>query len=283
MTGARPPSAAQVQVPTRVAEAVRVRWPELAPTWCRHVLGEFNDLCDRYRGVFLRVLPARYGLVVAVATPDGPLVMRSSPDPAGPRQAQVSEALAKLGIAPAIHEVIVTVSGTWTVMERIFPGGPVQRADVAALPLDALARLLGTMNGHPAPIDGLPSIADWLHHRLTSESLVDVAPSRQQVAPTVLRREALATLADLRSGRIVDRLCHGDTSLGNVLGGSRGQLFLVDPRGVAGEVEYDAAVFAIKAARPGPPMPLAAKLAARAGMDIDRVQAWVAAAVAACV
>lgn len=274
---------AALQIPARVVGAVNTRWPDLAPTWCRLVLDELNELCDRYQVASLRVLRARYGLVVAVTTPTGPLVMRSSPDPAGPVQAHVSEALAGLGIAPAVHEIAVTAAGTWTVMEQILPGRTVDHTSADGLPLDAFARLLAAMSGQPAPMDGLPSITNWLHDRLTSENLVDLAPSQRQVPPASVRKEALAVLNDLRSTRIAERLCHGDTSLGNILIGKRDHLFLVDPRGMSGEVEYDAAVLAIKATWPGPAAAVAADLSARAGIDADRVQAWVKAALAACV
>jgi hypothetical protein len=89
------------QVPAKVLTGVRKRWPDRADVWTNRVQAELDDLCQRYRAIPRRGMPARDGFVVAVDTPDGALVMRASPDPDGPIQAQVAAALADLGVSPA--------------------------------------------------------------------------------------------------------------------------------------------------------------------------------------
>jgi streptomycin 6-kinase len=121
-------------VPAHVLANVRQRWPEIADAWASHVGTEFQVLCDQYRGISHTVLPARYGYVVAIDTPDGPLVLRSSPDPHGPDQAAVAAALADLGISPTVHQTLATDHGTWTVLDRVLPGTSLIQTDPATSP-----------------------------------------------------------------------------------------------------------------------------------------------------
>lgn len=69
-------------------------------------------------------------------------------------------------------------------------------------------------------------------------------------------------------------MCHGDVSLGNVLRG-RDRLYLIDPRGMAGDVEYDAAVASIKSGLD------LRELARRLHVDVPRTEAWVRVEIAA--
>jgi streptomycin 6-kinase len=68
--------------------------------------------------------------------------------------------------------------------------------------------------------------------------------------------------------------CHGDVSSGNVLRGPHG-LQLIDPRAVSGDIEYDAAVLALKAGAE------VGKLARRLKVDVERAHAWGLVAIAA--
>jgi streptomycin 6-kinase len=76
-------------------------------------------------------------------------------------------------------------------------------------------------------------------------------------------------------------LCHGDASPWNLLLSNDRRLMLIDPRGLAGEVAYDLAVVAIKAASVAPPAITAPYLAHQVEADPDRVLAWVSIADAA--
>lgn len=227
----------------------------------------------------VRVMRSRYGLVIEVSADAGPLVFRSSPDPAGGHQARVAMRLAELGVGPVVHEHVVTDTGSWLVLERIFPGTPLGDADPDQLDLALVATSLGLLAGQPAPGDGLPGLSDWLRQRLLDDSLKDLAPG-QSVAPVVERQHALDVLADLEASG-TQGLCHGDASPWNLLLSGDGRTILIDPRGVVGEAAYDMAVVALKATSV---VPSATSIPAMArGTDIDpsRVGAWVVVAQAA--
>src|SRR4051794_29595686 len=105
------------EIPENVLEGVRERWPDRADRWLATVGETLAELCATYNGRPRDALHARYGYVVTVDTPVGGLVIRSSPDPDGPTQAKVSQAIAALGVAPAIHQTFITDVATWTVMD----------------------------------------------------------------------------------------------------------------------------------------------------------------------
>lgn len=258
------------RIPADVARAVAGRWPD-STAWSTSAEDELAAICTRYRATPRAVMPARYGFVVATDTPTGPLIMRASPDPAGPQQAKIAQTLASLRIAPKIHEVIPTTTGTWIIMDRVLPGDHLTdgrpTSDVPA----ALAAMLRPMLGQPAPCP-MPSIAEWLQDRLEDDRLTDLAPGTS-VAPLHQRGNALATLKDLRAGG-GEGLCHADASPGNILVGHNG-LTLIDPRGMTGEVEYDAAVIALKIAKHARATVIAERLAREIGTDAERTKAWV--------
>lgn len=260
------------RLPADVAAAVTTRWPNLGPQWCAQVEDELRDLCKRYGATPTGLMSSRFGLVVPVAGKSRPLVMRASPDPDGAYQAQTARALAELKIAPEVCEVISTRTGTWTVLERVTPGTSLLDLGISAKMLASLARMLRPLDGVPAPSPDMPSLGDWLRGRLEDDSLSELPPgfgmaSREQ------REKALALLQDLEphgSGN----LCHGDASPWNVLAGQGGRMFLVDPRGVSGDAAYDVAVVALKLKQYCSVTGAARDLARLAGIDPDRVLAW---------
>ena len=267
------------RIPPDVIANVRKRWPDRAGPWANHVEAELRGLCTRYQARSWKVLPARYGFVIATETPNGPVVMRSSPDPHGAEQAAVAGALAQLGIAPTMHETVHTDHGTWTVMERVEPGTPLAAVDPTTVSLDALFSPLRAMNGHPAPLPDMPSIADWLRARLNDDHLADLRPGTA-VATIAKRQTALAVLEDLAGG-LTFGLCHGDVSMRNILTSGEAGWKFIDPRGMTGETAYDVAVLAIRVAQylqlPDPVPPLAIL----ADVDPVRVKAWMSVAHAA--
>ncbi|MFD8492041.1 phosphotransferase [Amycolatopsis sp. NPDC059657] len=254
-------------VPPAVVAAVSARWPDRGADWESSVASELVELCRRFDCQPTEVLNARYGLVVAVNSSVGPLVLKSTPDPDGARQAAAARQLAELGIGPAVHDVVQFEFSTWTVMDCVQPGTHAIRS--ASLP--ELAELLRPFRTAPATFE-FPPISLWLKARLVDDSVVDLPPGipaaglkeRERALPV------LAALVDNESGR----LCHGDVSSGNVLRGVSG-LQLIDPRAVSGDVEYDVAVLALKAGRK------VADLAQLLGVDTARAEAWGTVAIAA--
>lgn len=266
----------EVHVPAEVAKSVATRWPDLYTEWHKCVVNELAELCARYEAVPVATFGARYGLVVEVATKAGRLVMRSSPDPHGAEQARVSVAMSKLGKAPKVRECFTSDTGTWVIMDRIVPGTTL---DKRPIPLSSLASLLQPMLNQPSPDNDMPSLVDWLRQRLLDDELSDLAPGRQP-APRKQRQSAMSDLARLAT-RPMDGLCHGDASPRNILEGQRSALFLIDPRGVRGEVAYDVAIAAWKTAGDGRAEPRAMQLAQLVGIAPDRVAAWLSVADAA--
>jgi streptomycin 6-kinase len=267
------------RVPPDVIANVQQRWPAIAGAWAAQVEPELRKLCDRYDAIPTQVLSARYGFVVAADTPNGPIVLRSSPDPHGFEQAAVATALACLGIAPAVHETITADHGTWTVLDQVQPGTPIAAADPSTITLDSLFSPMAAMNGQPAPITGMPSIAEWLRSRLQCDHLADLRPGTT-VAPADERRIALDVLDSLAND-LLPQLCHGDASLRNILADGQSGWKFIDPRGMTGEAAYDVAVLGTRVARYRPFQDLAPLLATAAQVDSKRVCAWMTVAEAA--
>jgi len=265
-------------VPAEVLREVRTRWPDTADAWVNSAPAQLQRFCDRYQATPTRVMRSRYGLVVKADSPSGPLIFRYSPDPDGEPQARVAAALAALDVSPRLHETTTTPYGTTTVLDCITPGVPIGDQDTAPSP-DHLVAMLRPMTGQPAP-HGLPSVLDWIEERLTDDRLTDLAPGRT-IAPPDERRAALALLHDLASDH-VPALCHGDASPWNILAGAD-HLYLIDPRGVTGELAYDVAVIALKAERFAPASAgrTGAVLAKDLALPRDRMEAWVRVAHAA--
>lgn len=260
-----------VPVPERVVAGVRARWPDRADAWVRAVTSELPELCGRHDAVPRRVYSARYGYVVAADTPRGGIVLRSTPDPSGPQQAQVAAALADLGAGPALYEITTTETGTWTVMDEVRPGTPLPEVDPSRIDPEALIAPIRRIRDQPAPT-GLPSVIDWLRGRLEADHLADLAPGTT-VAPAEQRRHAL-TLLDKLAQDHEPALCHGDASGWNLLADHKRGWLLIDPRGVSGEAAYDVAVLAFKIAG-RPDSSVVGLLAKLAGVSVVRVETWV--------
>jgi streptomycin 6-kinase len=272
----------RVAVPEDVLSAVKEQWPARGEAWSRNVLAEFDQIARRYGAVFREIFKSRYGFVVGVDSPHGPLVIRGSADPLAAGQAAVVSALAAAGVGPQVREIQPTETGVWTVMDRVLPGDALADVGVTVADVVTLAETYRQVIGHVAPDPDLPSLTGWLHGRLVDDDLTDI-PQWATVAPVDERRECLAILADLASD---DRaLCHGDLSGWNVLLGPDQRMFLIDPRGLRGDPAYDAALIAAKfGMRTGnfpDPLAAAAEVASVTGLDQDRIDAWLRVAIAA--
>lgn len=261
------------QVPENVAVGVVERWPETGPNWVERAPAELAELCAEYDATPSMVFPARYALAVAAKARDGrALVLRSSPDPAAGSHATVSQALAQEGLGPAVHEVLVTETGTWMVADRVVPGDSLLRMPITPAVFAEIGRLLRGLADKPAP-PGLPKLGNWLRERLEDDDLADRAPNTA-VASAAERKQALAILDDLERDQPDHGLCHGDMSGANILRGANDRLFLIDPRGVAGDAAYDAAVLVTKAGGYGIPHDAPMHLIRESGIDESRVEGW---------
>ncbi|MGI5207654.1 phosphotransferase [Spirillospora sp. CA-108201] len=267
---------ADTEIPANVIEAVSACWPDLASAWLEKTPDELARICERYEGRPVRTFNSRYGFVVEVATAHEQLVVRSTPDPLGMDQAQVAQALFNMGVGPHIYDVVQTPVGVWTVASRIFPGDSLKGRTVS---VERLAPIFRKMLDRKTENDRLPTLADWLRSRLNDERSNDL-PSGRTRASRDERRQAAAILEDLGAGDS-NTVCHGDASSGNILLGAGGELLLIDPRGVSGDVCYDVAVAAWKTPTDEQASVRAANLARLVGVDTERVQAWLIIAKAA--
>lgn len=262
------PEVAGTRLPGKLAASVRQRWPARGAQWTQVVEGELGDLCAAYRAEPVRVLAGRFSYVVLARTADGrDLVFRSTADPAGPYEAAAAKLLSELGVGPHVYETMVGDASTWTVMEAVQPG-----TAVAGVTATEGAGVLRPLVEQAPVVAGLPPLAGWLRARLQKVPESDLAPGTTS-APREERMHALGLLDELEHGT-GGALCHGDAHPGNILRG-HDRLVLIDPRGVAGEPAYDAAVLALKCGHePG-------VLARLLELDAERVEAWHAVAAAA--
>lgn len=271
-----------IAVPEPVLSAVKEQWPARGEAWSRDVLGEFQQICRRHNAEFREIFKSRYGFVVGVDSPDGPLVIRGTADPLAAGQAAVVSALAAAGVGPQVREIQPTETGVWTVMDRVLPGDALADIGVTTDDVVTLAETYRHVIGHLAPDPDLPSLTDWLHRRLVDDDLTDI-PHWATVAPVDERRECLAILADLASDD--QALCHGDVSGWNVLLGPDQRMLLIDPRGLRGDPAYDAAIIAAKfGMRTGAhadPFAATGTVATATGLDQERIDAWLRIAIAA--
>lgn len=268
-----------VSIPDYARSEVLRRWPTLGRRWCAVVLDELAELATEVGGVRPAIMESRYGLVVAVDSAAGPLVLRSSPDPDGQDQVRHHERLAAAGVAPTIRRSFVTPTSTWTVMDRVVPGTTFYDADLTDEVLQSLAAMLRSLDAAADDDEvRLPPLTSWLRERLDGAWDDDVAPGHQP-APARERKGALDVLDQL-DDTPDRRLGHGDTSPGNLLLDAAGNVLLVDPRGMVGEVAYDAAVAIIKVRELGVTVDIDT-FAQRAGLDPERIRAWMVVATAA--
>lgn len=256
-----------LQVPDNVARDVLARWPTRGASWLAAAVADVAELCKRYSVQPVRTLPARFAFVVVASAADRSLVVRSTADPHGPLQATAAKALAELGIGPAVYDVVTSSVSTCVVMDEVRPGTPADDCTAGEV-----VDLLQPLASASATGNQLPPISAWLRGRLAGDARPDIHPGASE--PTDDERAAGLALLDELHEDESRAVCHGDVSLGNVLRG-QGRLFLIDPRGMAGDLEYDAAVASIKAG-------LDLRELAR-GLQVDavRAEAWATVARAA--
>lgn len=124
-------------------------------------------------------------------------------------------------------------------MDRVLPG-----TSAADCTMDEVADLLRPLVTASASTDELPSISAWIRQRLTGDLSSDMYPGANE--PSQAERLQALELLDVLEGDEAWSVCHSDLSLGNLIR-SQSRLYLIDPRGMTSDVEYDAAVASIKA------------------------------------
>lgn len=163
-------------------------------------------------------------------------------------------------------------------LERIEPGTPLATLSLSGEDEEAariLADVIAAMQEANAPADGVPNVARW---RAAFSAYREGGDTR---FPGDLVREAADRYAALcaTQGRI--RLLHGDLHHHNVLRDSRRGWLAIDPKGVAGELEYELgaalrnpAEAADRFATPKVIERRIQRFEARLPVDVGRVREW---------
>ena len=217
-------------------------------------------------------------LVLRAAGPDGPVVLKVSPEPGiAAFEAAGLRALAGSGRVPAV--LAVDDARGAILLEAIGDGVPLVRAERTP-PAEEIAGLLGALrDAAPPPRPGLEPLAERVRSVLTSwvarrerDRRMRAAVPAHALPDSIERAVALAREAP----RTV--LLHGDLHPGNVLEGDppRG-LVAIDPRPCVGDPAYDAADWVVFRTAPEGWAARAAVLAPAVGTTPRRLLDWVAA------
>jgi hypothetical protein len=208
----------------------------------------------------------RFGATFAGTFRGVPAVGKLDANPQPGAAFTAAVALAEAGLSPA---VLYANMSSWVIItKQILPGiTAVERQPDPAL----LGRRLKQLRFLPEAL-GSPKLKVFLSARLENVLCSgDVAVSSTVQTPEA-RFEALRILGDLPES---DQVIHGDVSRGNILHGAAGDsgqsLWLVDPRGVTGDWQYDIAVASWKCRYDQDQLSV---LCAASGADPDTVAAW---------
>ena len=264
-----------IRVPERFTEETLTREGEAGRAWLDNLPVLISELCERW-GLSLDGQPMHgyLGIVVPVIRDGGEYVLKVS---------WISEDTRTEGIAltiwdgdGAVRLVAEDRAAGAMLLERLDPRRSLncQSLGVAVPVAGRLLRRLAV----PVPaaaVRRLPSLGTWAA-RLTTE-----LPGRWRAAgqpfPRPLLDEAVevaAALAPSAGSLLVNR----DLHYANVLAGEREPWLVIDPKAVAGDVEFGVAPLLWRRLHhAGGPSGLRYRLAAlmhAAGLDNDRTRAW---------
>jgi hypothetical protein len=269
------------------ARAVELLGPTAAHRWCRSTAAALARCADEWGLTPLEpVLSGRGGVLWRAVSAGGAEVALKAPFTAAAQHFAAQQQMAALGLGPTVaHRDDAAGVAAFEWLPAAPLAAPVS-ADVVAVVADRLAALAALAPDAPPLTPGAPddpaapvSLVSWLRSRLEVDP-IDVAPGSSRCSDAE-RAGALELLASLPDGA---GFCHGDLNPANVLVSCRGDVWLVDARGVCGDVCYDLAVFVAKARRDvplGDRLAAVSRTAAAAGFDVDRCRAWLCVAVAA--
>jgi streptomycin 6-kinase len=221
-------------VPEHFAQMIEVREGEDGEAWVAALPARVDALLDGWELTLDGATRFGYvGIVVPVSCADGtPAALKVSyPDDDSAGEAPTLAAWDGDGAARLLRR---DGSGFALLLERLDPDRSLFAAPVDE-GVEVLGGLLARLARTTAPAT-VPRLAD------TSRRWLETVPDRWRRhcpgADPRLRDAALATLREV-GPRAGDRLLHGDLHYGNVLAGGREPWLVIDPKGMAGDPEFE--------------------------------------------
>lgn len=206
-------------------------------------------------------LPSGNSLLLGCTAPEGPAVLKLSPD--GFALAEQTEMLRLLAPSGRVPEVIASAKGA-LLMAAVSPGTVIETMPAPPSP-EEYALFLSDLHGAGDPGRAPRKLADWMQVYFTTAERLGADLTRSRA------------LFDELSSSVAERdvvLLHGDLHFGNVLiGGPRG-LVAVGLRAAVGDRYFDAVDYVLEAFSVAEMHRRRDALAEAAGLDPRRLDAW---------
>lgn len=221
-------------VPTRFIRehSALVRAP--ADDWLRSLPDVIGDLGQRW-GFCLAQGDISYGawaLVVLVSRENVPMALKISHREVSDVASEASALVAWDGQgAVRLHDVDPELGAL--LLERLDPSKSLTDVDIWEASATA-AHLLATLGTVEAP-DDIPRLGQLVEKLADSSTERNEALGKPIPQPAIQAAEALEVELTRECG---NQLVHGDFHYGNILAGTREPWLVVDPKPVAGDVEY---------------------------------------------
>jgi streptomycin 6-kinase len=186
-------------------------------------------------------------------------ILKLSPDSWAVREeAEMLRQFAPSGRVPTVLAADVGA----VLLEAVHPGALVEKLPAPPTPAE-YAVFLTDLHSAGDPDSAPRKLADWLEVLFSSASKrgTDLTESRR------LCKEILAQPTD-------DVLLHGDLHLGNVLTSNTKGLAAIDPMACVGDPAFDAVDYVLEGLDREAMVRRRDALAAAAGIDVDRLDAW---------
>ena len=258
---------------------MKVVYGDAGADWAHGLPATVEAIADRWRLVLdATVEPLTYSFVAEATAADGRAAMLRVAYPDEEQAASIRAMVLYAGEAAARVLAYDEAEGA-ILMERVLPGTPLSRTVREEQATVVAAAVMGRL-WRPLPAGHrFFDLRRWT--RELREFPLDGAPGYQRLPrATVVRAQGM--LEDLLASEGPPVLLHGDLHHENILDGGDGRWLAIDPKGLAGEREFDVGAFMmnpipglLEMARPAAVIGRRiATFAAQLGFDRERVRAW---------
>lgn len=266
-------------IPPDFVARMKVVYGDAGVEWATHLPETVEALaCRRQATLGPTVEPLTYSFVAEATMADGRAAMLRIAYPGEEQTASIRAMVLYAGDGAARVLAHDEAEGAM-LMERVTPGTPLSRAaleeESTAIAAAVMRRLWRPLpDGH-----GFFELPRWT--RELREFPLDGAPGYQRLPrETVVRAQGM--LQDLLASEGPPVLLHGDLHHENILDAGEGRWLAIDPKGLAGEREFDIGAFMMNPIpgllameRPGAVLERRIEaFATELGFDGQRVRAW---------